>query len=336
MENSRRPEVSFFILILLFGSAVIFVAPSAYALPPPNSTSTSISCSFYTQVSPNYFGCAVTLDDTTCGCTAPNGWIALSASGSGTFVVFDPPPDHVGTNCFDYGSQCGFTYTPAPGSASSQTITATYAGCIYTTSSTDCSYPGFTGSSSSIVVTATANTALAVSVGAPDAAVVGTPATFIAEASGGMPPFSSFTWTAPGGNPSTGTGSIFSTTFNAENTYTITAAVNDSAGGSATGFSSIAAVLSITGEVRCSIGILGDGLCLPIGTVQSQRGTSTVVDGTTGAQRSGTGMYLGDIIQTGDNSVVGLCPSSASCTPSLLRFDQDQDTTIGGLAAFVG
>lgn len=61
---------------------------------------------------------------------------------------------------------------------------------------------------------------------------VGIVANFTATASGGTPPYTTYSWTAPGGNPSTQTGpkSYLNTTYSVKGTYTVGVAVTDSVG----------------------------------------------------------------------------------------------------------
>src|SRR4029077_4339314 len=69
--------------------------------------------------------------------------------------------------------------------------------------------------------------ALADTVSGPATGTVGTAVTFTAAATGGTAPYT-FSWTAVGGNPASGTGASFSTTYNVKGTYTVNATVTDS------------------------------------------------------------------------------------------------------------
>src|SRR5437660_330700 len=92
-----------------------------------------------------------------------------------------------------------------------------------------------------ITATHTVGGVLTVTVTGPATGTVGTAVTFNAACSGGTPPCT-FTWSAPGGSPTTGNGASFTTTYNTKGTFTVTATGTDSASPThtATGSASIA------------------------------------------------------------------------------------------------
>src|SRR5207253_9933594 len=67
---------------------------------------------------------------------------------------------------------------------------------------------------------------LADTVTGPAAGTVGTAVTFNAAATGGTTPYT-FTWTAVGGNPASGSGASFTTTYSVKGTYVVNATVTD-------------------------------------------------------------------------------------------------------------
>src|SRR4029077_11868801 len=69
--------------------------------------------------------------------------------------------------------------------------------------------------------------ALADTVSGPATGTVGTAVTFTAAATGGTAPYT-FSWTAVGGSPASGSGASFTTTYNVKGSYTDNATVTDS------------------------------------------------------------------------------------------------------------
>src|SRR5439155_746845 len=66
----------------------------------------------------------------------------------------------------------------------------------------------------------------AVTVTGPSTGTIGTAVTFNAAATGGTTPYT-FTWTAVGGNPASGSGTSFTTTYSVKGTYVVNATVTD-------------------------------------------------------------------------------------------------------------
>src|SRR5205809_808483 len=69
--------------------------------------------------------------------------------------------------------------------------------------------------------------ALVVTISCPTTGTVGTSVSCNAPATGGTPPYT-FSWTATGGSPASGTGTSFSTTYSTKGTYTISVTGTDS------------------------------------------------------------------------------------------------------------
>src|SRR5205807_672860 len=92
----------------------------------------------------------------------------------------------------------------------------------------------------------------------PTTGTVGTAVTFTASATGGTAPYT-FSWTATGGTPATGTGASFTTTYNVKGTHVVNATVTDSNGVHAFKTASIvisplALVVTVTGPTTGTVG----------------------------------------------------------------------------------
>src|SRR5260370_370396 len=74
---------------------------------------------------------------------------------------------------------------------------------------------------------------------APSSGTVGTAVTFTATGSGGTAPYT-FSWTAIGGNPASGTGASFTTTYTTKGSKTVSVTITDSNARTATASATIA------------------------------------------------------------------------------------------------
>ncbi len=113
--------------------------------------------------------------------------------------------------------------SPASGSGASFTTTYSVKG-TYTVNAT---VTDFNGAKAFKTASITINPlALADTVTGPTSGTVGTAVTFNAAATGGTTPYT-FSWTAVGGSPASGTGASFTTTYSVKGTYVVNATVTD-------------------------------------------------------------------------------------------------------------
>ena len=82
---------------------------------------------------------------------------------------------------------------------------------------------------SSTILISTTIPPLSVSISGPGSGTIGSSLGFAATATGGAPPYS-FSWTAAGGSPASGTGSSFTTIFNTQGKYTVSVTATDAGG----------------------------------------------------------------------------------------------------------
>src|SRR5437867_4408127 len=85
---------------------------------------------------------------------------------------------------------------------------------------------GKIATASSTINISTTTTPLSISLSGPGSGNVGNSLSFTATATGGASPYS-LSWTATGGNPSSGTGSTFTTFYSTQGTYTVSVTVTD-------------------------------------------------------------------------------------------------------------
>src|SRR5207249_3334500 len=121
-----------------------------------------------------------------------------------------------------------FTWTAVggnPASGSGTSFTTTYS--VKGTYVVNATVTDFNGAKAFKTASITINPLpLADTVTAPTSGTVGTAATFNVAATGGTTPYT-FTWTAVGGNPSSGSGTSFTTTYSVKGSYVVNATVTD-------------------------------------------------------------------------------------------------------------
>ncbi len=158
---------------------------------------------------------------------------------------------------------------------------------------------------------------LAVGVICPSTSTVGTVVSCTASPTGGTPPYT-FTWTATGGSPPSGTGSRFSTTYNAKDTYTISAILTDSSSQTATDSATVTinplafaiavncpAIRTVETAVSCSA--TSSGGTLP---------TTFAWTATDGSPSSGTGSSFSTIFSTLGTHTISVTGTDSSSPPN--------------------
>ncbi|TMI19997.1 PKD domain-containing protein, partial [Candidatus Bathyarchaeota archaeon] len=149
-------------------------------------------------------------------------------------TVTGPASGTVGTsvtfNAAATGGTTPYTFTwtavgGSPASGSGASFTTTYS--VKGTYVVNATVTDFNGAKAFKTASITVNPLpLADTVTGPATGTVGTAVTFNAAATGGTTPYT-FTWTAVGGNPASGSGASFTTTYSVKGTYTVNATVTD-------------------------------------------------------------------------------------------------------------
>ena len=118
----------------------------------------------------------------------------------------------------------------AGGSANPNTQTHTYTKSgTFTVNVNATDANGKRATASSTIRISTTTPPLSVSISGPGSGILGSSLGFAATATGGAPPYS-FSWTAAGGSPASGTGSSFTTIFNTQGKYTVSVTATDAGG----------------------------------------------------------------------------------------------------------
>src|SRR5207249_6193437 len=151
-----------------------------------------------------------------------------------TVAVTGPTSGTVGTSVTFQASAGGgttpytFTWTAvggSPASGSGTSFTTTYS--VKGTYLVNATVTDFNAKKAFKTASITINPLpLADTVTGPASGTVGTSVTFNAAATGGTTPYT-FTWTAVGGSPASGSGASFTTTYSVKGTYTVNATVTD-------------------------------------------------------------------------------------------------------------
>jgi hypothetical protein len=142
----------------------------------------------------------------------------------------------------------------------------------------------------SLTITITAQPAT-VKVTGPSGITVGSPATFNGVTTGGTLPYG-FSWTATGGNPSSGTGNSFSTTYSSAGSFTVNVVATDVDGVTASSSATIQVYPKGVLGIDCGYGSSAEGVTFPSSITTSAPYTTSDFDGT--LDKSCQGTYLAD------------------------------------------
>ncbi len=142
----------------------------------------------------------------------------------------------------------------------------------------------------SLTITITAQPAT-VKVTGQSGITVGSPATFNGVTTGGTLPYT-FSWTATGGNPSSGTGNSFSTTYSSAGSFTVNVIATDVDGVTASSSAPIQVYLKGVLGIDCGYGSSAEGVTFPSSITTSAPYTTSDFDGTLDTSCQAT--YLAD------------------------------------------